>query len=68
MKNKGINTMKNYKSDRTWKDFDRAEKIMFFVMLGFWAALSCGIYNAAQNSKNIKPVSVVKTAAMQNVR
>ena len=61
--------MKKYKSEeKNWKDFDRAEKIMFFIMLGFWAALSFGIYNAAQNSKNMKTVSAVKSAAIQNVR
>ena len=54
-----------YKSERSWSDFEKADKVMFFIMLTIGLGLMAGVgYNNAVNVKS----NVVKTAMVGNGR
>lgn len=54
-----------YKPERNWSDLEKADKVMFFIMLTIGLGLMAAVgYN---NAVNVKP-NIVKTAMIQNGR
>lgn len=46
--------MKKFKSERDWKDLERADKVVIAVACLMWLAISFGILNQSQKFAQLK--------------
>ncbi len=58
--------MKKFKSERDWKDLERADKVVIAVACLIWLAMSFGVFNQSQKIAQLKQ-KAAKTEMVKQV-
>lgn len=58
--------MKTFKTEREWKDLERADKIVFVIGVIMWTLMSTGVYFQNHNNHQQLKQNILKTEMVKH--